>query len=261
MQMFASLAGKKAVVFGASQGIGRAIALSFAKQGAQVAVLSRSEEKLGELVKELEGKNHKAIPCDVSDLNNLKNKINDLLTEWKNVDIVVCNTGGPKPGPITEAADEEFLNAFRDHVLANSLTIKLLLPGMKKHKFGRIINIISTSVKTPIPNLGVSNTIRAAVANWAKTLSLEVGQFGVTVNNILPGYTKTPRLEALLKSTAQKQDKNESEIENIWKATIPMGRLGEPEEIANAATFLASPEASYISGINLPVDGGRTASL
>lgn len=259
--MFANLTGKKAIVFGASQGIGRAIAINFANQGAQVAVVSRSEEKLHQLIKELKGKNHRAISCDVGDLGNLKTKITELLNDWKAIEIVVCNTGGPKPGPITEAADDEFLNAFRDHVLANSLAVKLLLPGMKKEKYGRIINIISTSVKTPIPNLGVSNTIRAAVANWAKTLSLEVGQFGITVNNILPGYTRTPRLESLLKSTAQKQEKNETEIENIWKATIPLGRIGEPEEIASAVTFLASPEASYISGINLPVDGGRTASL
>ena len=259
--MFADLTGKKAIVFGASQGIGRAIAMAFANQGAQVAVVSRSEEKLQQLLKDMKGKNHRAIACDVGDLNNLKIKLTDLLSDWKAIEIVVCNAGGPKPGPITEANDDDFLSAFRDHVLANSLTVKLLLPGMKKEKYGRIINIISTSVKTPIPNLGVSNTIRAAVANWAKTLSLEVGQFGITVNNILPGYTRTPRLNSLLKSTAQKQDKNETEIENIWKAAIPLGRIGEPEEVASAATFLASPEASYISGINLPVDGGRTASL
>ncbi len=259
--MFADLTGKKAVVFGASQGIGRAIALAFANQGAQVAVFSRSEEKLHHLVTEMSGKNHRAIACDVGDLNNLKNKINNLLSDWKAIEILVCNTGGPKPGPITEANDEDFLNAFRDHVLVNSLAVKLLVPGMKRENYGRIINIISTSVKTPIPNLGVSNTIRAAVANWAKTLSMEVGQFGITVNNILPGYTRTPRLDALKKSTAQKQNKNETEIENAWKTAIPLGRIGEPEEIASAATFLASPEASYISGVNLPVDGGRTASL
>lgn len=259
--MFANLTGKKAVVFGASQGIGRAIAVAFANQGAQVAVISRSEEKLHQLLKEMNGKDHRAISCDVSDLTDLKNKLNDLVNEWKTIEILVCNTGGPKPGPVTEANDEDFLNAFRDHVLVNSLAVKVLLPGMKKEKYGRIINIISTSVKTPIPNLGVSNTIRAAVANWAKTLSLEVGQFGVTVNNILPGYTYTPRLESLLKATAKKQNKSETEIENTWKAAIPIGRIGAPEEIASAATFLASPDASYISGINLPVDGGRTASL
>ncbi len=259
--MFANLTGKKAVVFGASQGIGRAIALAFANQGAQVAVVSRSEEKLLQLVKEMKGKNHRALACDVGHLTNLKDKLNDLIADWKTIGILVCNTGGPKPGPVTDASDEDFLNAFREHVLVNSLTTKLLLPGMKKENYGRIINIISTSVKTPIPNLGVSNTVRAAVANWAKTLSMEVGQFGITVNNILPGYTRTPRLDSLLKSTAQKQNKNETEIENAWKNTIPLGRIGEPEEIASVATFLASPEASYISGINLPVDGGRTASL
>lgn len=259
--MFADLTGKKAIVFGASQGIGRAIALGFAKQGAQVAAISRSEEKLQSLLKEMSGKNNVAIACDVSDLKNLKDKISGLIAEWKNIDILVCNTGGPKPGPITEAKEEEFTNAFREHVLANSIVAQLVLPGMKKSNFGRIINIISTSVKTPIPNLGVSNTIRAAVANWAKTLSLEVGEFGITVNNILPGFTKTPRLEVIRKNQSASLGVSENQVDQTWKKMIPMGRLADPEEIANAAIFLASPEASYVSGINLPVDGGRTSSL
>ncbi len=259
--MFANLSGKKALVFGASQGIGRAIALAFAKQGAQVAVVARSEDKLATLIKELPGKNHKAIACDVGNLENLKSQISNLVSEWKSIEVLVCNSGGPKPGPITEAQDEDFVNAFREHVLVNSQVAKLLLPGMKESKYGRIINIISTSVKTPIPNLGVSNTIRAAVANWAKTLSLEVGIHNVTVNNVLPGFTKTPRLDVIKKNQAQKQNVDEAQIEKNWKNMIPMGRLAEPEEVANAVVFLASPEASYVSGINLPVDGGRTSSL
>ncbi len=259
--MFANLTGKKAVVFGASQGIGRAIALGFAKQGAQVAVIARTEEKLQELVREMAGKSHKALACDVGDLKNLKEKILALLADWKNIDILVCNSGGPKPGPISEAKEEEFINAFRDHVLVNSLVTQLLLPGMKEARYGRIINIISTSVKTPIPNLGVSNTIRAAVANWAKTLSLEVGEFGITVNNILPGFTKTPRLDVIRKNQSAKLGVTETQVDETWKKMIPMGRLADPEEIANAAVFLASPEASYVSGINMPVDGGRTSAL
>ncbi len=188
-------------------------------------------------------------------------QVGALLERLGAIQILVNNTAGPKPGPIVEAAEDAFLGAFQNHVLTASLLLRLLMPGMKSAGYGRVINIISTSVKQPIPNLGVSNTIRGAMASWAKTVSLEVAQFGITANNILPGYTSTPRLEALLQNAALKQGKSVDQVSAEWRALVPARRFAEPAEIAAAAAFLASPAASYINGINLPVDGGRTGSL
>ena len=256
------LQGKKALVCGASQGIGRAAARELALRGCQVAVLARTQEKLESLISEFpQNWQHRAIAVDISDRANLKSEVDNLLQEWGSVEILVCNSGGPKAGPLLEAREEEFLQAFNEHVLANTLLVKSLVPGMQGARFGRIINIISTSVKVPIPNLGVSNIIRAAVASWAKTLAMELGPMGITVNNVLPGYTKTPRLEALIKAAASREKKTEKEIIQMWEATIPLRRFADPIEVAKAIGFLASPGAAYISGINLPVDGGRTGCL
>ncbi|MDP7430930.1 MAG: SDR family oxidoreductase, partial [Flavobacteriales bacterium] len=151
--------------------------------------------------------------------------------------------------------------AFRMHLVNNQILAQKVVEGMKKDGFGRIINIISTSVKAPIPGLGVSNTIRAAVANWAKTLSIEVGAYGITVNNVLPGFTDTNRLKTLIIKKSSVQGKTEEEIANAMKSSVPANRFGQANEVANAVAFLCSPAAAYINGINLPVDGGRTASL
>ena len=189
----------------------------------------------------------------------IENKISDLSS--LNIDILINNTGGPASGPITDANPDDFLLAFKMHLLNNQLLIKKVIDNMKKNSFGRIINIISTSVKAPIPGLGVSNTIRAAVANWAKTLSLELGPYGFTVNNVLPGFTSTNRLKSLIKKKSTILGKSISEVESEMKNTVPLKRFGDASEVANAVVFLSSPAASYINGINLPVDGGRTASL
>ncbi|RYD78724.1 MAG: SDR family oxidoreductase, partial [Sphingobacteriales bacterium] len=175
--------------------------------------------------------------------------------------ILINNTGGPAPGPASEATEEQFLNAFNQHLICNHILVQSLLPGMKQEGYGRIINIISTSVKQPIPGLGVSNTIRAAVANWSKTLSLEVAKFGITVNNVLPGATYTGRLQSIIQNKSSKTALPLDEVEQEMMKEIPVGRFALPEEVANAVAFLASPAAAYINGINLPVDGGRTASL
>ncbi|MFN6092435.1 MAG: SDR family oxidoreductase, partial [Bacteroidota bacterium] len=156
---------------------------------------------------------------------------------------------------------EAFLNTFNQHLLCNHLIAQAVLPGMKEAKFGRIINIISTSVKQPLKGLGVSNTIRAAVANWSKTLSVEVAPFGITVNNVLPGATATQRLASIIENKSQKQNHSIDEVEQEMLSEIPAGRFGRPEEIAAAVAFLASPAAAYINGINVPVDGGRTGCL
>ncbi|MBS1543516.1 MAG: SDR family oxidoreductase, partial [Bacteroidetes bacterium] len=175
--------------------------------------------------------------------------------------ILVNNTGGPPSGPAITANLNEFISAFSNHLLCNQVLVQALAPGMKKAGYGRIINIISTSVKVPIRGLGVSNTIRGAVANWAKTLSVELGPFGITVNNVLPGASMTGRLESIIKDRASKQNKTVEEVEKEMIAEIPAGRISTPAEVAAAVAFLSTPAAGYINGINVPVDGGRTGSL
>lgn len=252
-----SLSGKRALVCGASQGIGAASATALAELGAQVVVVARNSVELTKIKESLPGSGHQMCVLDLSKTEEIENKLRPLLP----FHIVVNNSGGPAGGPITEASSENFLTAFAQHILSAQKIAQLVLPGMKEAGFGRFIQIISTSVKAPIPGLGVSNTVRGAMANWAKTLSLEVGPFGITVNNVLPGYTRTPRFDSLKKSTAQKNQSSETQVEEQWKKTTPLGRIAEPSEVAAAVAFLASPAASYISGINLPVDGGRTPSL
>lgn len=232
------------------------------ENGANVILLARSEEKLNHLANFLpSGTKVKIIFQDLSNIESLKVKVKDLLKEIGPIEILVNNAGGPKAGLLLEAQPEEFLNAFQTHVIASHVLTQLLVPGMKEKKYGRIINIVSTSVKIPIPNLGVSNTIRGAMASWAKTLAHEVGPFGITVNNILPGFTETERLEKLKIATSEKLNKSTAEVEKMWLDSIPAKRFARAEETAQAIAFLASPNASYINGINLPVDGGRTGSL
>ncbi len=258
--------GKIALVCGASQGIGAAIAESFARSGARVILLARSLEKLeivrANLQKDSNNLNHHLnIGVDLADHNELDKRLTALLREVGGIDILVCNAGGPAAGPLLSAPLSDFHKALESHLFANQLLAQKLIPEMKKKNFGRIINIISTSVKVPIANLGVSNTVRAAVASWSKTLANEVGEFGITVNNVLPGYTATERLEVLKKNASQRLQKSAEQIEADWLQSIPLKRFAEPSEIAFAVNFLASDKASYISGINLPVDGGRTGSL
>ncbi|MCB0368161.1 MAG: SDR family oxidoreductase [Bdellovibrionales bacterium] len=249
---------RKALVCGASQGIGRAVSHLLASGGAQVTVVARREDVLQSLIQELPGEGHDFIAVDLSDTEELKNI---LTIKDMDYDILVCNAGGPPAGPISTAHEEDYLTAFKTHVIANSILFQAVFPHMKQNEFGRVINIISTSVKAPIPNLGVSNTIRAAVASWAKTLSLEVGEYNITVNNVLPGYTETPRLEALLKKASERSGESVEETASSWKGKVPLKRFASAEEVAHGVVFLASQQAGYISGINLPVDGGRTASL
>ena len=262
--MICSLEKKNAVVCGSTSGIGRAIAIEFAKAGAEVTLVSRDIGKLIELCDELPrpvNQKHSFLEADFNEPEILKDKINKFISNYPEVHILVNNSGGPKSGAIYEAATGEFESAFRQHLVCYHILVQSLAEGMKKEKYGRIINIISTSVKQPIKNLGVSNTIRAAVASWAKTLSAELAPYGITVNNILPGATKTQRLYQLFKARAEASSRTEEEIANEWLSEIPCGRFAEPEEIAYAAVFLASPFASYINGINLTVDGGRSGCL
>lgn len=257
------LNGKNALVCGSSRGIGRASALALAKLGANVILLSRSADQLMDVVKELEltdGQHHSYIVADISDSEALQKKIKSLVAN-RNIHILVNNTGGPAGGAILNASPEEFLTAYQNHLISNHILTGLVVPGMKKSGYGRIINIISTSVKIPLKGLGVSNVTRGAVASWAKTLSNELAYFGITVNNVLPGATATDRLAEIIENKADKLMQTKEQVIEEMKAEIPMGRFASAEEIAAAVAFLASPAASYITGINVPVDGGRTGCL
>jgi 3-oxoacyl-[acyl-carrier protein] reductase len=255
-----SLLNKNAIVCGSTQGIGKAVAVELALLGANLTLIARDEIKLKKVSSELDsskGQKHTYLVADFTKPDELRRKVEEH-TKNNLIQILINNTGGPAAGPLIEAKTEEFIQAFSNHLLCNHLMVQAVVSGMKKEKYGRIINVISTSVKQPIKGLGVSNTIRAAVANWSKTLATELGPFGITVNNILPGATKTERLNMLLDAKAKKAGVAFEEEAQEWIKEIPLGRFAEPSEIAAAAAFLASPAASYINGINIPVDGGRT---
>jgi 3-oxoacyl-[acyl-carrier protein] reductase len=258
-----SLSGKNALVCGSSGGIGKASAIALSQLGANVTLLARNGDSLGEALKELErnhGQHHDFVIADTADESDFHQKLVGLVSQ-KTIHILVNNSGGPPSGNIVNAETDAFKKAFSQHLIANHTAVKLLLPGMKNDGYGRIINIISTSVKQPLHGLGVSNTIRAAVANWSKTLATELAPFGITVNNVLPGATETERLNSIVSTKALKKGKGVDEIKEEMLAEIPMGRFGKPEEIANAVAFLASPAAAYITGTQITVDGGRTGVL
>jgi 3-oxoacyl-[acyl-carrier protein] reductase len=259
-----SLVNRRAVVCGSTQGIGRAVAVELALLGAEVVLMARDRERLAAVAAELpasNGQGHSFAIADFAEPEQVRAAMEGALDPARPFHILINNTGGPAPGPVSEATPEQFLRALQMHVLSNHVLARLLLPGFMSERYGRIINIISTSVKAPIPGLGVSNTVRAAVANWAKTLAGEVAPFGITVNNVLPGFTDTARLAELFKSRAQKTGRSAQQVLSESVAGIPAGRLGRPEEIAAAVAFLATPAAAYINGTNITVDGGRTQSL
>lgn len=251
-----NLDGKHALVCGASEGIGRATAMELAALGAKVTVMARRADALDAVVAALPGNGHDRVVADFDDTAGLEKLIDATLVK-RDYSILVNNAGGPPGGPIVAAKAEDFLAAFRRHLVANQLLAQALLPGMQKLGYGRIVNIVSTSVYEPIPGLGVSNTVRAAVAGWAKTLAREVASDGITVNNVLPGYTNTGRLEKLFSAKADKTGQMPDAVAKAALETVPMRRFAEPEETAAAIAFLVSPAAGYITGVSLPVDGGR----
>lgn len=260
-----NLIGKNAIVCGSTQGIGKAIAIELAKLGANIILIARNKNKLLEVKKSLDtskGQEHHHLTVDFSVPSYLKLMVEDYLEETEvNIHILVNNTGGPAGGPIENAKPEEFISTFSNHLICNHILVQALKEGMKQEGYGRIINIISTSVKQPLNGLGVSNTVRGAVASWAKTLANELGEHGITVNNVLPGATDTVRLKSIVENKAAKTGQSAADIKLEMANQVPAKRVGQPEEIANAVAFLASPAAGYINGVNLPVDGGRTKSL
>ena len=258
------LTGRHALVCGASQGIGRACAVELAKLGANVTALARRVDVLKQLVDELPrvhtSQAHDFLVADSGDTDGLRAAAQKLVATHP-VHILVNNSGGPPPGPAHGAKVEAFLDAYRKHLIANHVLAETVIPGMQAAGYGRIVNIISTSVKEPIAGLGVSNTTRWAVASWSKTLATELAPFGITVNNVLPGSTKTPRIEQIVQTRAQKSGVEVADMQREMESEIPMRRFADPSEIAAAVAFLCSPAAGYITGINVPVDGGRLRSL
>jgi 3-oxoacyl-[acyl-carrier protein] reductase len=244
------LGGRSALVCGGSQGIGRATAEALADRGASVAYLARSGPGPA-------GSPFAFLRADLERIEELIPTLEQQLGRPPAFDILVNNSGGPPPGPVVEATAEQFLRAFRQHLIASHLLTQWLLPGMRERRYGRIINVISTSVREPIPGLGVSNTVRAAMAGWAKTLSRELAPLGITVNNVLPGATRTERLAQIIRRKSEKTGLSEAEVEEKMRSEVPLGRFAEPDELGAVVAFLASPAAGYITGVSLPVDGGR----
>ncbi|MCK5824561.1 MAG: SDR family oxidoreductase [Ichthyobacteriaceae bacterium] len=258
------LSGKTAFVSGSSQGIGSASAIELAELGANVIIVGRNEDLLNITFNKLDtskGQVHKKLQIDYSVRGELSAKIEEFISEGNKVDILINNMGGPKSGAAYKADITEFEEAFYNHIINNQILAQAFIPQMKESGWGRIVNIISTSVKAPLKGLGVSNTIRGAVGNWSKSLANEMGKYNITVNNVLPGSTTTSRHDEIVKQKSEKSGLSMEEVEWNMKELIPMKRFATPEEVASAVVFLASPAASFINGINIPVDGGRTESL
>ncbi len=260
-----NLTNQTAIVCGASKGIGAATAIELSKCGASTILLARNKQDLDHVINQLDttkNQNHEYIIADFQDSIALGQEIKSFLNNNnKRIEILINNTGGPKPGPAMDASPKDFINAFNQHLISNHVLVNSLVSSMKKNNYGRIINIISTSVKQPIKGLGVSNTIRGAVASWAKTLSFELGEFGITVNNVLPGYTDTERLHEIFEKKSKSTGVDIESVIMEAQAQIPLKRFANPSETAKAICFLASSDAGYINGINLPVDGGRLSTL
>ncbi|MCH1575667.1 MAG: SDR family oxidoreductase [Flavobacteriales bacterium] len=254
------LKGKRALVCGASQGIGWAAANELAELGAQCTLMARNAERLEQAIQRLPGTGHSIAVADFTQPDAVSEAAMKA-AEQGAFDILINNTGGPPGGPAHAADTSAYLAAFTQHLLCNQRLVQAVLPGMRASGGGRIVNVISTSVKQPLDGLGVSNTVRGAVANWAKTLANELGPDGITVNNVLPGATRTARLDQIAEAKASKTGQTPAEVLHTMAQAVPLRRLGEAEEIGSAIAFLCSPAAAYISGVNLPVDGGRTRSL
>jgi 3-oxoacyl-[acyl-carrier protein] reductase len=260
------LSGRRALVCGSTQGIGRACAELFSRLGAELTLLARDEAALAQVTATLDvsssvKRTHRWLAADFRDSDSVRQVVAQHVDRHGPIEILINNSGGPPPGPILDAQPADFLAALTQHVACFQMLVQALVPGMRERGYGRIVNIVSTSVREPIPGLGVSNTTRAAVAAWAKTLAGELAPHGITVNNVLPGFTETARLRSLIRNRAERQGVAPEDIERLMRTQTPLGRFAKPDEIAAAVAFLASPLASYITGVSLPVDGGRISSL
>jgi 3-oxoacyl-[acyl-carrier protein] reductase len=258
------LKGKVAFVAAASQGLGRAVAEELAVEGASLILNSRSETKIKDVCRDISkrtGVDTYAAAADLSDSSELQNAVNEGLAHFGRIDILITNIGGPPAGTFDGLIRDAWIDACQSLLMSVVDLTQLVLPGMKERHWGRVLNITSIAVKQPVNNLILSNSLRAAVTGFAKTLSNEVAEFGVTVNNILPGYTLTERVEQLARSVSEQQDITVDDAKKLWESQIPMKRLGRPEEFAALAAFLVSERASYITGSSIAVDGGWIKSL
>ena len=257
------LTGRHALVCGGSDGIGRAAAHELALLGAEVTVLARRADALAQVRDALpaeRGRTHHALVVDMDDPDALRAAVGTHVAAHP-VQILVNNTGGPPGGAAHAAAPQAFESAFRRHLIGGQVLVQTVLPAMRAARWGRIVNVVSTSVREPIANLGVSNTVRGAVAGWAKTLSRELASHGITVNNVLPGYTRTGRIDAIVSERVARTGESAAAVIAAMQATVPAGRFADAAETAAAIAFLCAPAAAYINGVSLPVDGGRMASI
>lgn len=258
------LTGTTALVCGSTQGIGKAAAIELALLGANITLIARNEDKLKEVVKELPhnpNQVHRYLVIDFSKTSQIKPAIEQYLAQYPEVHILINNTGGPSGGPIIEADVAQFTQTFTEHIVSAQILAQAVVPSMKEAGFGRIVNITSVGMKQPIIGLGVSNTIRGAMGNWAKSMANELGRYGITTNNVLPGYTTTARLEKVNETRAKATNKSIEAVEQDLIKDIPIGRFTAPEETGAVIAFLCSPAASSVNGVSIPVDGGRTTAV
>jgi 3-oxoacyl-[acyl-carrier protein] reductase len=257
------LVGRVALVTAASKGLGRAVAEELAAEGATVAMCARGEAALREAADSVASRGNQVLPIvgDVSRPEDVERIVSDTIARFGRVDILVNNAGGPPSGPFESLTPTQWEEAIRLTLLSAVNLTRLVLPGMKERRWGRIINVTSITVKQPVDGLMLSNSIRAAVTGFARTLANEVASFGITVNNVLPGFTRTERVEELARQTAEREGITAEEALEHSISQIPMRRLGDPREFAAVATFLASERASYITGASVAIDGGWIRSL
>jgi 3-oxoacyl-[acyl-carrier protein] reductase len=257
-----SLSGKRALVLGASSGIGEACAMALASQRASVTVLARNEAKLQALCSQLKvagAMDAHAVACDMDDLTGFAGAIERIQKEQGPIHISVHNSGGPKSGPLLEKTEDDLLGTFRRHQLTAHLLVRLLVPGMRDAGYGRFLHVLSTAAKEPVPGLGLSSTVRAGMVGWIKAMADELPP-GVTINGVLPGYVDTDRLKELEQAIGQRTGQAPAAVRKSWIDGIPEGRLARPDELGAVVLFLASPMASYIRGVCVPVEGGRMRS-
>lgn len=258
------LSGKVALVAGSSRGLGRACAQELAQEGCPVVLCSRNADEIASAASQLQnetGADSLGVPCDLTDPADVARLVRTAQDRFGRVDILVTNTGGPPAGAFESHSPETWRDAIAQNFESVLNLARGVLPGMKNRRWGRIVNVTSIAVKQPVEGLILSNSVRAAVTGFARTLANEVAELGITVNNVMPGYTRTERLVHLAEHNAKSRDTSVDEAYAQWEREIPMRRLGEPRELAALVAFLASERASYITGASIAVDGGWIRSL